>query len=222
MKKIVYGLLILAVLIGGGLALFEDKIFTDVPEDVITSLENRYGEKFKFVEYIDEEQDIDSRVMNVKSDRGIFKVTRYYDGSGKVQYNDNYLGYKYKKRIEEKIDDLLKMYLIDNSIKYEVDLDGSTFPNNTNKNMSLEDLLADSNTYIKLNIISNFKLTDTFVSSFANKVEMKVVVHALESEGGRLIDMDDFDSVSLSSKSDGKRVYFSVDEEGDLVYLNRE
>ena len=73
-----------------------------------------------------------------------------------------------------------------------------------------------------MNIVSNFKLTDTFVSSFANKVEMKVVVHALESEGGRLIDMDDFDSVSLSSKSDGKRVYFSVDEEGDLVYLNRE
>ena len=76
MKKVVYGLLILAVLVGGGLALFEGKIFTDVPEDVITSLENRYDEKFKFVEYIDEEQDIDSRVMNVKSDRGIFKVTR--------------------------------------------------------------------------------------------------------------------------------------------------
>ena len=226
MRKLIYGLLIIASLVGGLFALFEDKIFVDIPEDVMSNLDYRYGSanKFKFIGYIPEESDENSRVMKIKGKDGEFKLTRYYDSNGVVQYNDNYLGYKYLNTIKEELDSIFKYPLSEETLKYEIDLNGSSFPDNTDKLLFLPQLLAKDSTFIKLNIVTTFEWDDTNLQILADSLDsglgMKIVVSALEYD--RLINMSDFDSMMRSSETEGKRVFFSIGKDKEILYTNRE
>jgi hypothetical protein len=224
MKKVVYGLLILGALVGGLFALFEDKIFVDVPEDVMQNLEDRYGGTFKFIDYIPEENTENSRVMKIKAKEGEFKLTRYYDANGVVHYNDNYLGYKYFNTIKEELDGVFSLPLSEGTLEYEVDLDGSSFPDDTDKLLFLPQLLAKDGTFIKLNIVTTFEWDDNNLKTLATYLDsglgMKVVVSALEHD--ELIDMRDFDSMMRSSETEGKRVFFSIGKDKEILYTNRE
>lgn len=226
MRKLIYGLLIIAALVGGLFALFEDKIFVDIPEDVMSNLDYRYGSanKFKFIDYIPEESDENSRVMKIKGKDGEFKLTRYYDSNGVVQYNDNYLGYKYLNTIKEELDSVFKYPLSEGTLKYEIDLNGSSFPDNTDKLLFLPQLLAKDSTFIKLNIVTTFEWDDTNLQILADYLDsglgMKVVVSALEYD--RLINISDFDSMMRSSETEGKRVFFSIGKDKEILYTNRE
>ena len=226
MRKLIYGLLIIAALVGGLFALFEDKIFVDIPEDVMSNLDYRYGSanKFKFIDYIPEESDENSRVMKIKGKDGEFKLTRYYDSNGVVQYNDNYLGYKYLNTIKEELDSVFKYPLSEGTLKYVIDLNGSSFPDNTDKLLFLPQLLAKDSTFIKLNIVTTFEWDDTNLQILADYLDsglgMKVVVSALEYD--RLINMSDFDSMMRSSETEGKRVFFSIGKDKEILYTNRE
>lgn len=226
MRKLIYGLLIIAALVGGLFALFEDKIFVDIPEDVMSNLDYRYGSanKFKFIDYIPEESDENSRVMKIKGKDGEFKLTRYYDSNGVVQYNDNYLGYKYLNTIKEELDSVFKYPLSEGTLKYEIDLNGSSFPDNTDKLLFLPQLLAKDSTFIKLNIVTTFEWDYTNLQILADYLDsglgMKIVVSALEYD--RLINMSDFDSMMRSSETEGKRVFFSIGKDKEILYTNRE
>lgn len=226
MRKLIYGLLIAAALVGGLFALFEDKIFVDIPEDVMSNLDYRYGSanNFKFIDYIPEESNENSRVMRIKGKDGEFKLTRYYDNNGVVHYNDNYLGYKYFNTIKEELDDVFSLPLSEGTLEYEVDLDGSSFPDDTDKLLFLPQLLAKDGTFIKLNIVTTFEWDDNNLKTLATYLDsglgMKVVVSALEHD--ELIDMRDFDSMMRSSETEGKRVFFSIGKDKEILYTNRE
>ncbi|MGV3076330.1 hypothetical protein ACEE21_14700 [Clostridium baratii] len=222
MKKIFYGLLILSAFIGGAFALFQDKIFIDVPEDVKKNLELRYGEEFEFIEYVEGENTENSRVMILKGDSGKFKLTRYYDSEGYVHYMDNYYAVKHYDEIKEIFDKAF--YSIDKRLEYEIDLNTSTFPSETLAIMSFSEFLQDEKTVFDINVVSTPNWVDDDIQEFANRLQnsgAKANVKMLRC-GEDLIKLSDFDSVMHSKESIGNKIFFSVGGNGEIFYINRE
>lgn len=222
MKKVFYGLMILAVLVGGGFALFEDRIFTDIPEDVISNLEMRYNGKFQFVGYIEEENTENSRAMKIKGKYGEFKLIRYYDGKGVIHYNDNYLGYRYKKQIDEDLDTCFSR--VDSRYKFEVDLDKSTFPDETDESVFYTNLISNKVTSLKVKAVTTPKWSDGDIATFSTKMKelkLKGNISMLRC-GEKLISLSDFDPVMRSPESVSNKVFFSIGSNGNIHYINRE
>lgn len=222
MRKIFYGLLILSVFIGGAFALFKDKIFVDVPEDVKKNLELRYGEDFDFVKYVEEENTEHSRVMILKGDSGEFKLTRYYDANGYIHYTDNYYAVKHYDEIKEIFDKVF--YSIDKRLKYEIDLNTSTFPDETLAITSLPEFLQNEKTVFNIKVVSTPKWMDGDIQEFAKRLQnsgAKANVSMLHC-GKDLIKLSDFDSVMRSEESIGNKIFFAVGGNGDILYINRE
>jgi len=221
MKKLFYGVLILASLVGGLFALFQDKVFTDIPEDVKANLESRYDGDFSFIGYIQEENNVNSRVMRIKGKYGEFKLTRYYNGNNEIHYNDNYLGYKYKDRLEETFKEYLSR--VNKKFKFELDLDKSSFPDDTTDKVFYPDLIADKNTFFKLKIVSKYEWTDDDIEYFSYRMKdlgLKINVNMLYCKDS-FVDFSDFDSVMRSSESIGRRLSFSIGDDGSILYINR-
>lgn len=222
MKKLFCGLLLVSVIIGGTFALLKDKVFVEVPDDVRNNLELRYGEKFEFLGYIKDENTENARVMRLKGKSGVFKLTRYYDKDGYLHYNDTYFAIKHKNEIEKIFNDAFRG--VDRKIKYEIDFDESTFPNETTSNLSLPDFLRNDDTVFKINAVSAPRWVDNDIEIFTERLfnsGTKASVSLLHC-GDKLIDLNDFDSVIRSSDSDGKRLFFSTDSNGGIFYINRE
>lgn len=221
MKKLVYGIMILGVLVGGLFAIFEDKVSVDIPEDVILNLEERYGGSFKFIDYIPEENTENSRVMKIKGKDGEFKLTRYYDGNNQLHYNDNYLGVKYKDKLEDTFEEYLER--VNKKVNFELDLGKSTFPDETTKKTFYPNLLSSEETFFELKVVSGYEWTDGDIEYFSYRMKeqsIKVNVTMLYCEDS-LIKLSDFDSVIRSDESVGKRLSFSIGEDGSILYINR-
>lgn len=215
------GLLVIAVLVGGGYALFS--MNTDiVVKDSLESVNSRYSGEFSFVDYSRKDNNENSRtlILNEKN-TGDFKLVRYYTNSGKVHYNDNYLGYKNKDTIVSELESVVRE--IDKTAKLEVDLDKSTFPDGTVGSMSLIDLLEDENTVINVKILSLRKWDEDSVTNFSYASEArlhgKFKVDVLE--WGSYIDFSNFDSTMKLPEAEGSRLHFMVGGRS-VKYINRD
>ena len=222
MKKVFFTLVLLSAILGGLFSVFEDKIFIDIPDDVISNLNRRYNEKdFKFKRYINEENSENSRVMIIDGKYGDFKLTRYYDDKNNIRYNDNYLGYKYKSELYDDMYSCFKR--VDDRFNFELDLNNSDFPNETDTSFLLDKLLEDDKTFLKVKVVTIPNWTDDDIEIFALKLsEFKIKANVSMLCYDRLINMSDFDSVMKSDNSVGKKVFFSVGSNGEVLYINRE
>lgn len=199
----------------------KDNLFIDIEKDVISNLQSRYYGNFKFVDYVQEENTENSRVMNIEGDEGNFKLIRYYDSYGNVRYCDNYLGYVYYDDIVKLVDNCLKE--VRKGCNFDISLEESSFPDETTKFQTLQDLLANEKTFLQIRIVSKEAWKDDDVTMLAkslSSVGIKANVIVLEEYDD--INFNDFNNIILSVNSMGRVIYFSVDERGELLYMNRE
>lgn len=226
MKKLFYGLLIAAALVGGIAGLVLDKVSVDIPEDVVENLNTRYpnNESFEFVGYVEDENTTNSRVMIIKGKNGEFKLTRYYDTDGVVHYNDNYLGVTYINSLAEHLEDIFDK--LDIKFKLEIDLDDSAFPDETKNTDLIGKVLSSYDALLKVNVITPASLTDADISRLVNVMSSNGLVGNISfsvlQSGLNDVKFSDFDSVMRSGASDGKRTFFSVDSDYNISYINRE
>lgn len=207
-----------ALVIGGIYVFFKP---VDIAKDTEENLERRYNIDFNFKDFTNNGS-TNSREMIFSGNGNEYIVSRYYDSDNSIKYNDNVLGFEYKDTIEKDVKGISSV--LGEEIKIELDSESSHFPDNTNSSFSLENLLRDSDTVLNFNVISLSswansdikKFSDIFYDSFGVKAKFKILVL------DEFIDFEDFDSVMLSSESEDNKIFFSIQEGGNLGYINRE
>lgn len=225
MKKVFYALLISSAILGGIAGLVLDRVSVDIPKDVIQNLKSRYINEndFQFKGYIDSENTTNSRVMKIKGKNGEFKLTRYYDSNGVVHYNDNYLGVVYKEILTSRLEEIFDS--LDIKYKLEIDLDKSIFPDETKNDDLIGKVISDSDALLQVNVVTKESMTDDDILKVLGRMKLynlqgNITFRVLQSE--KNIAFSDFDSVIRSSSSNGKRLFFSVDKDYNVLYSNRE
>lgn len=209
---------LIASLIIGGIYLFLQPV--DIPKDTEKNLEMRYNSDFEFNGYSDNGT-LNSREMYFSSNEGnIYTVARYYDSNKTVQYNDNVLGFKFKKDLENKVLNIAN--ILDYETVVFLDVEKSQYPDNTNSSYSLERFLSDSSTVLDFNIISSSIWSDSDIKKFTGLFYVSLGVKArfniLVSNSN--ITEDAFHHEF--TENDRVRVAFSLGDGGSLGYVNRE
>lgn len=172
----------------------ENYISINVPEEVEEYCDKKYDIKSEWLEYVTEENNENSRVSLVSDGTVTFKVNRYYNTEGQVNYKDNYLGYKYESEIFKIIQDN-----ISSEYDFSISIENSNFPIVRDGNIGVAEFCKNNQTVIAVNIVSSEELSQEEMNSFIEGLREKV-------------------RVSVIVLNDNKEIqHFATDEEYNLI-----
>lgn len=153
----------------------ENYISINIPEEVEKYCDKKYSINSEWLGYISEENTENSRVSLVSDGMVSFKVNRYYNTKGEVQYKDNYLGYKYESEIFDIIQENVPP-----KYDFSISIENSNFPVVRDGNIGVAEFCKNSQTVIAVNVISPKELSqdemDSFIEGLREKVRVSVCV----------------------------------------------
>lgn len=222
-------ILVISVLAGGsGCAMVK---VTPTEEKIVSGMEEKYGEEFRFVEWRTLRFGSKSCTAHLECDSlpgKLIKAGQEISGDGDMIYFDNYMGYRYEDEIREELESAVKCVYPESRVLFLVP--SCQFPLYMGPEMSAEDIMHDPDTLLAAMIIAKQPWDEQEKEIQMEQLRRELEERQIRVDGNLFITQDEtafeqIDSMNYSewtAREDwfSGRCYFAMDQAYEFYYAN--
>ncbi len=207
--------------------------FIEAPAEkmIISEMEEKYGEEFRFVEWRNLPFGSESCTAHLECGAlpgKLIKAGRETARDGKMIYFDNYMGYLYEDMIRKEIENAVECIYPESKVLFLVP--SCQFPRDMGPEMSAEDIMHDKETLLAAMILVKQQSDDWDKEQKLEQLRCGLEERQLRVDGNLFLVSDEtaFEEINGSNYSDwtaredwfSERCYFAMDKNYSFLYAN--
>lgn len=207
--------------------------FIEAPAEkmIISEMEEKYGEEFRFVEWRNLTFGSESCTAHLECDAlpgKLIKAGRETDRDGDMIYFDNYMGYLYENRIRKEIESTVECVYPESKVLFLVP--SCQFPRDMGPEMSAEDIMHDEDTLLAAMILAKQPSDDQNKEQQLEQLRRRLEEKRIRVDGNLFLVSNGtvFAEINESNYSDwttreewfSERCYFAMDRNYSFLYAN--
>ena len=227
-KLLIAALIILTVTGGSGCAMLK---ITSEKEKIVSRMEEKYGEDFRFVEWQFKKLGSENCAAHLECDSlpgQLIKAGKKIVPDGEAVYYDNYMGCKYEDEIQTELEHAVRNVYPRSRVIFLTA--SSQFPDNMGPEMSVEDIIQDRDTLLAAVIVAEEKWDAARKETRLDNLRQELEDRKIRLDGNLFVTQDEaacaridetnyHDWISREDWFSG-RCYFAMDKAYEFYYAN--